>query len=57
MSIKYLKNKLEKDNFNFEDFKKILIKTNSFIAGSYIVQALLKEDWYEKDIDIYNTEA
>jgi len=53
MSIKYLKNKLEKDNFNFEEFKELLIKTNSFIAGSYVVKALLKEHWYEKDIDIY----
>jgi len=53
MSIKLLKNKLKKDNIDFKKIKKILIQTNSFIAGSYIVQALLKEDWYEKDIDIY----
>jgi hypothetical protein len=53
MSVKYLKKKLKKDNLYFEDIKKILIETNSFIAGSYIVQSLLKEDWYEKDIDIY----
>jgi hypothetical protein len=53
MSILFLKEKLQKDNFNFKKIKKILIQTNSFIAGSYIVQSLLQEDWYEKDIDIY----
>ena len=53
MSVKYLKKKLLKDNLWFEHIEKILIETNSFIAGSYIVQSLLKEDWYEKDIDIY----
>jgi hypothetical protein len=53
MSILFLKEKLQKDNLNFKKIKKILIQTTSFIAGSYIVQASLKEDWYEKDIDIY----
>ena len=53
MSVKYLKKKFNKDNLSFEHIKEILIETNSFIAGSYIVQSLLKEDWYEKDIDIY----
>ena len=53
MSITYFKEKLKKDNLCFKKIKKILIKTNSFIAGSYIVQTLLEEDWYEKDIDIY----
>lgn len=38
---------------NYEKFVDFLIKNQGVISGSFILQTILKEDWYNSDIDIY----
>ena len=47
-----LREKLTRNMINFDKLKDILIETNSVIAGSYIIQALLGEEW-ATDMDVW----
>ena len=46
-------NKLKEDGFNETEFSNMLINSNAWIAGSYVLQSVINENWEESDIDIW----
>ena len=47
-----LREKITRNMINFDKLKSILIETKSVIAGSYIIKALLQEEW-ATDMDVW----
>ncbi len=51
-AIKLIKDKLRDYDLG-DDFLDVLNKSNAYISGSFILQSVLSENYYETDIDIF----